>query len=51
MFTSAIVRLFHRRFDPYLDQVQDLAIGDLSRDNLDENGATIWMRRGSRAER
>jgi hypothetical protein len=22
----------------------------LSRDNLDENGATIWMRRGSRAE-
>jgi hypothetical protein len=22
----------------------------VSRDNLDENGATIWMRRGSRAE-
>jgi hypothetical protein len=22
----------------------------LSRDNLDENGATIWMRRGGRAE-
>jgi hypothetical protein len=22
----------------------------ISRDNLDENGATIWMRRGSRAE-
>jgi hypothetical protein len=21
------------------------------RDNLDENGATIWMRRGGRAER
>jgi len=23
---------------------------NLSRDNLDENGATIWMRRGSRAD-
>jgi hypothetical protein len=23
----------------------------LLRDNLDENGATIWMRRGGRAER
>jgi hypothetical protein len=23
---------------------------DVSRDNLDENGATIWMRRGGRAE-
>ena len=23
----------------------------VSRDNLDENGATIWMRRGGRAER
>jgi hypothetical protein len=23
----------------------------LSRDNLDENGASIWMRRGGRAER
>jgi hypothetical protein len=28
MFSSAIVRLFHRRLDPHLDQVQDLpAIG------------------------
>jgi hypothetical protein len=26
-------------------------IGRLLRDNLDENGATIWMRRGGRAER
>jgi len=25
-------------------------LSHLSRDNLDENGATIWMRRGSRAE-
>jgi hypothetical protein len=24
---------------------------DVLRDNLDENGATIWMRRGGRAER
>jgi hypothetical protein len=23
---------------------------EISRDNLDENGATIWMRRGGRAE-
>jgi hypothetical protein len=23
----------------------------VSRDNLDENGASIWMRRGGRAER
>jgi hypothetical protein len=34
--------------------VQHRLIGDLhgavSRDNLDENGASIWVRRGSRAE-
>ena len=25
-------------------------LGSVSRDNLDENGATIWMRRGGRAK-
>ena len=28
-----------------------IAVDHLSRDNLDENGATIWMRRDGRAER
>jgi hypothetical protein len=31
MFSSAIVRLFHRSFDPHLNQVQDLAVGDPAR--------------------
>jgi hypothetical protein len=31
MFSSAIVRLFHRRLDPHLDQVQDLPVGDPAR--------------------
>jgi transposase len=30
---------------------QRAGLGNVSRDNLDENGASIWMRRGGRAER
>ena len=29
---------------------QEVLEGPVSRDNLDENGASIWVRRGSRAE-
>jgi hypothetical protein len=29
----------------------ELHVDSLLRDNLDENGASIWMRRGGRAER
>jgi len=37
--------------DPQAWLADVLARLPVSRDNLDENGATIWMRRGGRAER
>ena len=32
------------------DSTEELVMACVWRDNLDENGATIWMRRGGRAE-
>jgi predicted phage-related endonuclease len=43
---AALVRLWREKRGEL--EPEDLA--DISRDNLDENGASIWVRRGSRAE-